>query len=209
MDYRIKVIHTEDKKLTREGTSNMLKDEGIDVIAEAANGRELLNLLKTITPDLVLLDLEMPIMDGNMTLKEIKAKYPRLKVVVLTSYTDECLIEDFKTKGANAFLTKDSDIRTIANTIKRVYYSDEYNNFPKSFNSLFTPSEIKIIPHLLAGKTSKQIAKQLGISSRTVEAVRDRAYEKAKCKNASEFAGHCAIAGLQYLGYKSDLNQNN
>jgi len=206
MDYRIKVIHTEDKKLTREGTSTMLKLEGIDVIGEAINGLELLSLLKELSPDIILLDLEMPVMDGNQTLREIKSKYPNLKVIILTSYTEDSLLEDFKAKGANAFLTKDSDSRTIANTIKKVYYDSGFNNFPKSFDSLFTPREIEIIPYLLAGKTSKQIAKLLCISFRTVEAMRDRAYQKTKCKNASEFAGYCATAGLQYLGYKNDLN---
>jgi DNA-binding NarL/FixJ family response regulator len=206
MDYRIKVIHTEDKEITREGIRRMLKVEGIDVIGEAAHGLDLLKMLKTITPDLVLLDLEMKVMDGNLTLREIKAKYPKLKVIVLTSYTEESLIEDFKAKGVNAFLTKDSDSKTIANTIKKVYYSDGYNNFPKSFNSMFTPRELEIIPYLLAGKTSKEIGEILGISFRTVEAIRDRAYEKAKCKNGLEFASFCTIEGLQYLGYKNDLN---
>ncbi len=205
MDYRIKVIHTDDQKLTRESISGMLKGEGIDVIGEAINGYDLLNLLEKVMPDIVLLDLEMPGMDGNLALKEIKRRYPHLKVVVLTSFTEECLIEDFKAKGVNAFLTKNSDIKTVANTIKRVFYAEGYDNFPNGFNSIFTPREVKIIPYLLAGKTSKQIATFLNISSRTVEGARARVYEKTKCKNASEFAGYCAKEGLEYLGYKNEL----
>lgn len=205
MDYRIRVIHTDDKKLTREGTAGMLKTEGIDVIGEATNGKELLDLLKIITPDVVLLDLEMPVMDGNQALREIKLKYPSIKVIILTSYTEECLMEDFKAKGANAFLTKDSDIKTLANIIKKVHYTEGYNNFPMSFNSLFTLREIEIIPYLLQGKTSRQIAKLLNISTRTVESARARVYEKTDCKNASEFAAYCSKAGLEYLGFKNDL----
>ncbi len=148
----------------------------------------------------------MPKMDGNLALREIRAKYPNLKVIILTSYTEEALIEDFKAKGANAFLTKNADSKTIANTIKKVFYSEGYTNFPKSFNSIFTPRELEIIPYLLAGKKSKEIGDIVGISPRTVEAIRDRAYEKVKAKNGVQFASFCTEAGLQYLRYKSDLN---
>ncbi len=205
MENRIKVIHTDDQRFTRQSTSSMLKSEGIDVVAEASNGLELLRLLKEVTPDIILLDLEMPEMDGNQVLKILKVKYPGLKVIVLTSFSEECLIEDFKAKGVNAFLTKNTDATVIANTIKRVHFSNAYDNFPRRFKSSFTPREIKIIPYLLAGKTSKETAKILSISARTVESVRARVYEKTKCKNASEFAAFCAKQGLEYLGYVEDL----
>lgn len=205
MSERIKIFHTDDHQFIRQSMRKLLGDEGIDIVGEAENGDDLLNLLKSIRPDIILLDLQMPKMDGNETLSILRSKYPAIPVIVFTGFTEESLIEDFKVKGAAAFLTKNADIKTIANTIKRTHYSANYNNFPHSFKSLFTAREVEIIPYLLAGKTSKEIADAFGLSTRTIEGARARVYYKTKCRNAPEFAAYCAEAGLQFLGAK--INQ--
>jgi DNA-binding NarL/FixJ family response regulator len=201
---RIEIIFTEDQPLFRETMIPMLEKENIFTIAEASNGKELLSLLeKGVRPEIVLLDLQMPEMDGNTVLGIVKAKYPEIKVIVLTSFTEQCLLNDFREKGVNAFLTKETKFNLIVSTIKKVSGSKSYHNFPVKINTIFTKGELKVIPLLCTGKTSKQIGELLGITAKAVEAYRKRLYQKTNSKNIVDFTNYCSKHGLEYLGISS------
>jgi len=201
MSKLIQIILTEDQKIFRQGLIPLLKMERIETIGEASNGIELFYLLdvKRIIPDIILLDLQMPEMDGNVTLKILKEKYPKIKIIILSSFNDPTLLKDFKAKGINSYLTKNADFVDIVETIRNVYCLEGYNNI-SSPKSRFTDGEIQIIPLLLAGKTSKQIGLALGIAEKTVEAYRKKLYAKSKTNNASEFSSYCTREGLEFLG---------
>jgi DNA-binding NarL/FixJ family response regulator len=202
MNERIEIIFTEDHKSYRQGLVPILKKENIYTIAEAENGSQLLFLLEieNLRPDVILLDLEMPEMDGNVTLAKIKDKFPDMKVIILSSYGEGSLLKDFKNKGASSFLEKNTDVKIIIDTIKRTHYLVDYSNIPKKVKSLFTEKEVQVIPLLLAGKTSKQIADILGIAEKTVEQYRNRLYDKTGTSNGLEFSAYCAKEGLGFLG---------
>ncbi|MBA2613370.1 MAG: response regulator transcription factor [Bacteroidetes bacterium] len=148
----IKIIITDDHQSYRQGLASLLKDENIYAIGEAGNGYELLHLLdeEMLKPDMILLDLEMPKMDGNITLAKIKAKYPEMKVIILTSFAEGSLQNHFKNNGASSYLKKNTDIKVIADTIKRTHYLVDYSNIPQKIKSLFTEKEVQVIPLLLA-----------------------------------------------------------
>ena len=132
----IKVAIADDHTLFRAGVKTSLSvRKDIQMVAEAENGMQLLNLLKHIKPDVVLLDIQMPIMDGFATLPEVKKLYPEVKVIMLSMHNDHSIITRMMEVGANSYLTKDSDSETIYQAIKTCYADDFFfNDLTKIFH---------------------------------------------------------------------------
>src|ERR1043165_5355907 len=125
----INVIIADDHVLYRAGVKAALSSKkDIKVIAEADNGSHLLNLLKAIQPDVILLDIQMPIMDGIATLPELKKLYPGIKIIMLTMMDDQSMITKLMELGANSYLTKTSDSEIIYEAIKTCYEQEYYFN---------------------------------------------------------------------------------
>src|SRR4249919_236169 len=125
----IKVAIADDHILFRAGVKTALSvKKDLKVLAEADNGMQLLNLLKHIQPDVILLDIQMPIMDGITTLPEIKKLYPDVKVIMLTMHNDHSMISKLMELGANAYLTKNSDSEVIYEAVKTVYEQEFFFN---------------------------------------------------------------------------------
>ena len=198
---RIKVIVTDDQELFRKGLIELLDPKDIQVIAEACNGVELIYLLEVekLKPDLILLDLDMPEMDGKEALKKIREKDRETKIIILSTFTEGCLINDAISKGASSYLSKNSDVNTINETIRRVYRLEGYSNVSEKAKSIFTDGEIKVIPLLLAGKKKKQIAEALGLKEKTIEHYVTRLYDKTDTSNGLEFSSYCTRVGLEFL----------
>src|SRR3982750_1074851 len=129
LDAVIKVAIADDHTLFRTGVKTSLSSrKDIQMVAEAENGMQLLNLLKHIKPDVVLLDIQMPIMDGLTTLPEIRKLYPDIKVIMLSMYNDHSMISRMMELGANSYLPKDSDSEMIYRAIRTCYESEFYFN---------------------------------------------------------------------------------
>ncbi|HEY8387112.1 MAG TPA: response regulator transcription factor, partial [Parasegetibacter sp.] len=113
-NYVVKVAIADDHALFRAGVKTALSmKKDVQLIAEADNGMQLLNLLKHIEPDVILLDIQMPIMDGIATLPEIRKIYPDVKVIILSMHDDASVISKMMEIGANSYLTKNSDSESI------------------------------------------------------------------------------------------------
>jgi DNA-binding NarL/FixJ family response regulator len=200
-----KIIIAEDHDLFRSTVVKELKRLGIDVLAEVSNGRHLLELLETLQPDIVLLDLEMPEMDGNMAFSAIKEKFPRLKIIVLSQYTDNGLMENYRARGADGFLAKNfvsgdidilaREIRVVKNEGKSFYLAD-----PEAKRLKFSKREVEIIPLLCKGETSKEIANRLGIGEKAINKHRKELYKKTNTRNSAEFIYYALKRGLDFLG---------
>ena len=127
---KIKIIVTDDHALFRRGVRTALdKWSDLEIIEEACNGQELLDLLETVIPDIVILNITMPVMNGIETLPIIREKYPDLKVIVLTMHNDSRMVTKMMSLGANTYLTKNSDSAKICEAIRCVheygyYYSE-------------------------------------------------------------------------------------
>ena len=125
----IKVIIADDHVLYRAGVKTALSaKKDVKVIAEADNGMHLLNMLKMIQPDVILLDIQMPIMDGITALPEIKKLYPNVRVIMLTMMDDHSMITKLMEIGANSYLTKTSDSEIIYEAIKTCFEQEYYFN---------------------------------------------------------------------------------
>ncbi len=209
----IKVAIADDHALFRAGVKTALSvRKDIDMIAEADNGMQLLNLLKHVEPDVILLDIQMPLMDGITTLPEIRKLYPEIKVIILSMHNDHSMISKLMEVGANSYLTKNSDSETIYQAIKTCYEQEFFFNDLTNKALLsglrtkktdHTPDdvqlndkELRILKLMCEEKTTKEIADIVDISPRTVEAIRDKLKTKTGAKS---------MAGLVMYAVKNKL----
>jgi DNA-binding NarL/FixJ family response regulator len=214
MNRPIKVAIADDHALFRAGVrTSLMGKKDVELIAEADNGMQLLNLLKHIDPDVILLDIQMPIMDGIQTLPEIRKLYPHIKVIILSMHNDHSMISKLMEIGANSYLTKNSDSETIYQAIKTCYEQEFFFNeltnkallsglrtkrtepgTPQEIN--LSDKEITILKLMCEEKTTKEIADIVEISPRTVEAIRDKLKTKTGAKS---------MAGLVMYALKSGI----
>jgi DNA-binding NarL/FixJ family response regulator len=210
----IKVAIADDHHLFRTGVRTSLSAyRDIQMVAEAENGMQLLNLLRHIRPDVVLLDIQMPIMDGLSTLPEIKKLYPEVKVIMLSMHNDHSMISRMMELGANSYLTKESDSETIYQAIKTCYEDEFFFNDLTNkalLNRLRTRNDVKdseleaplsdkektILKLMCEEKSTKEIAELVDISPRTVEAIRDKLKVKTGAKSMAGLVMYAVKVGI-------------
>jgi DNA-binding NarL/FixJ family response regulator len=206
MEKPIQIIFCEDKPRFRKAILDSLEDSSIICIAECGNGKELLEQLTHKKPDVVLLDLEMPVMDGNETMKCISEKYPGVRVIILSMHYEYLLVEDYITRGASGYIPKDEiagNIGLLIDGIKKVNSGETFiHHLSQEKDPLnnYTPTQKVIIPLICEGKTNKQIAEELNILERSVEKQRQKIYEKTNVSKATDFFKYAFSKGLQFLG---------
>lgn len=197
----IRVMITDDHDLYRDGLRGLLqKSTHLQVVGEASNGRELLTVCETDPPDVVLMDIMMPIMDGIETTQYLSSHYPAVRVIALSMFNQDNLILDMINAGAVGYLIKNANKAEILEAI-----SSAYRNIPFycSTTSLrlakliamsqkgprsqvyFTSKELIIIRMICEERTSKEIGDALYLSGRTVEEYRVRIREKMEAKNTA------------------------
>lgn len=203
MAKKIKVVLAESQELFRKSLAALLRSKSeFDVVAEAANGKELLDVLKRSSADVVLLDSEMPVMDGKTTLEIMRKRFPEVKAIVLSIHTDVQIMSDLMSHGACSYLSKICDVQTLFKAIQVVknegYFFD--NSTSKALmdkvlrdktESLlysdvrFNDRETEILKRICDGKTNKEIATSLHLSTSAIDFYRTKIYNKAKCNNVA------------------------
>jgi DNA-binding NarL/FixJ family response regulator len=195
----------DDHLVLRQGLISLLKEyDNLNVIISANNGKELMQALKSSKPDIILLDIEMPEMNGREALERISIKYPKIKVIIMSQYFEDGYIVEFIKNGACAFLPKNCDIEKIVDAITYVhehgYYfdnrvsmamADMLKKMPSPATSLaedadLTKQELKIIHLICAKKTNTEIAESLHLSVRTIESHRYNISKKTGTTNSIE-----------------------
>jgi DNA-binding NarL/FixJ family response regulator len=202
----IRVIIADDHVLYRAGVKTALSaKKDISVIAEADNGMHLLNMLRSVECDVILLDIQMPVMDGIATLPEVKKINPNIKVIMLTMVDDHSMITKLMELGANSYLTKTSDSEIIYEAIRTCYDQEYYfnsltnkallsnlkqRNFPgpqklMQQEAQLNDKETTILRLMCEEKSTKEIADIVDLSPRTVEAIRDKLKVKTGAKSTA------------------------
>jgi DNA-binding NarL/FixJ family response regulator len=204
MMHPIKIIFTDDKELFRKAVIDVLHESGkIDCIGEASNGKELLQLLKSKKPDVILLDLDMPVMDGNEAMSEVMRIYPESKILVISYHYESELVEDYLRRGAKGYICKDTISGNIPLLVHAINDINEGHLFvhespPSKIYSL-TRRQKEIIPLMCNDMTNKEIAKELGINERSVEKHKQRLYNKTNSQGSASFLKHAFRKGLDFL----------
>jgi len=210
----IRVAIADDHTLFRTGVKTSLNSRSdIQLVAEAENGMQLLNLLRHIKPDVILLDIQMPIMDGLATLPEVKKLYPDVKVIMLSMHNDHSMITKMMEIGANSYLTKDSDSEIIYQAIVTCYEDEFFFNDltnkallnglrskkapePEAEEVNLSEKEITILRLMCEEKSTKEIADIVDLSPRTVEAIRDKLKSKTGAKSMAGLVMYAVKAGI-------------
>lgn len=195
----IKIIITDDHPSLREGISAVLKQEkDFEVIGFAENGADLLALLESKKPDVVLVDINMPIMNGIDATKAIKERFPHVKIIIFSQYDEKRFVKRVLKEGAHGYLLKSATSSELAKAIRMVvsgaiYLSEELPNVftekaKKKPDYLFadlTSREIEIVRLICDEKTTDEIAEILFISHNTVETHRANILLKIGVKNTA------------------------
>ncbi len=198
----IKIVIADDHEIFRDGLKLMLGSiKDIRLMGEAANGKELIALIEKATPDVVITDIKMPVMDGVEATKYIKEHFPITEVVALSMFDDEQLILEMLEAGAIGYLLKNSDKAEVIDAIHSAYKRQPYYckftsgklsrliafskhaNQKKQKEAEFSEREKDIIKLICEGCTNKEIGEKLFLSSRTVEGYRMKILEKMDVKN--------------------------
>lgn len=198
----IRVIMADDHEIFRDGFRLMLsRNQDIELVAEASNGRELLELVTEHQPEVVVTDIKMPLMDGIEAARLIKQKFPDIGIIGLSMFDEDDLIIEMLDAGALGYLLKNADKDEVASAIQAVYKGDHYycrsthvkmmqliaksryNPYDKKAKITFTDKEVEVIQFICQEFTNKEIADKLNVSVRTVEGYRLRILERMQVKN--------------------------
>lgn len=197
----ISVCIVDDHTLFRNGLRLLLNASNeVNVIAELGNGKEYLHLLKNTVPDVTLMDIEMPEMNGIETAAQAIKLYPELRIITLSMYGEEEYYLKMIDAGAKGFILKNSDISEVIDAIKAVYAGGTYysqdlllnvvknirsGKLPTTADTHLSEREIEILQKICQGYSNQQIADQLNISKRTVDKHRSNLLEKTGSKNTA------------------------
>jgi len=209
----ISVLVADDHGIVREGLRRLLESEAdLEVCGEAGDGREVLEQVELHRPNVVVLDITMPRLGGLETLERLRAKYPEVKVVLLSVHGDPPFIQSAISLGADGYVLKDGRAAEVITAIRAVikggsYFSPvvareivEQLRSPKQPNdepfSLLSSREREVLHLIAEGLSAKEVASDLGISTKTVEAHRTSLMRKLGVRNATELVRYALRHGL-------------
>lgn len=203
-DARIRVIIADDHAVVRQGIRHVLEEiPGLEVVAEAADGEEVLQLLQTTVPDLLVLDLSMPKKTGLDVAKELRAEGSELGILVLSMHDDPEYVLEAVRAGADGYILKDVGPSELREAVESVFGGKEYftervthqlsvalreeleQERQRSRLDQLTGREREVLLRVASGRTNREIAEEFGISPRTVETHRERVMAKLRIRTVA------------------------
>jgi two-component system, NarL family, nitrate/nitrite response regulator NarL len=203
----IQVVLADDHDLVRSGIKALLSTvEGVQVIAEARNGNELVALLESVKPDVVMTDISMPGMDGITAIAEIHHRFPDVRVIVLSMYDTVDFVKRAVANGACGYLMKDAPPFELEQALRSVMATGSYFSAAVA-QRLLQPSEptvddelttrqVEILTLIAQGKSAKEIAFELGLSPKTVDVHRARIMERLRLNDIASLTRYAVRKGL-------------
>jgi|SRR5205085_8553023 len=203
----VRIVLADDHDLVRSGIKALLSMvEGVEVIAEARDGRELVSLVQSLDPDVVMTDISMPGMDGIAAIAEIHEKQPNVRMLVLSMYDTVDFVKRAVASGACGYLMKDAPPFELEQAVRTVMATGSYFS-PAIAQRLLQPSEptaddeltnrqVEILRLIAQGRASKEIAYELGLSPKTVDVHRARIMERLQLNDIASLTRYAVRKGL-------------
>ncbi len=200
----IKVVLADDHTIVRQGLRSILEQQaGIEVIAEAENGREAVQITEKMKPDVVVMDFSMPDLNGLEATRQIKLRVPETKVLILTRHSDQEYVKSILSAGASGYLVKNSAAEELVIAIQAVQRGDSYldplisktiiegylNPFAgenKTLEIKLTPRQSEVLQLIAEGQPNREIASRLHISVKTVENHRTNILKKLNLHSTAD-----------------------
>jgi DNA-binding NarL/FixJ family response regulator len=206
---KINVLLTDDHQIIIDGLKSLLNNqEGINVVAQANNGREAIRILGLISIDVLLMDIDMPVMNGIDALKEIRKSHPNVKVIILSMHNEAGMIKSLIELGANGYLLKSCTQTELIDSIKKVAAGQSYFSSDVTLallkpsanqgqpNEVLTERETEVLKLIAAGFSNKEIGDQLFISHRTVDTHRTNLMKKLDVNNIAGLISYAIRNGI-------------
>jgi DNA-binding NarL/FixJ family response regulator len=213
----IKILIADDHKIMRSGLRSLLDQEAdMEVVAEAENGRMTLELFRELSPDVVIMDITMPDLNGIEACRQLLAEAPEAKVVALSMHSDEQFVVEMLEAGASGYLLKDCALAELCIAIRAVVanqnylspgiasivvkeYLHELSRAEAPVSSVLTSREREVLQLVAEGNTSKKIAARLHVSTKTVEAHRRQIMDKLHLHSVAELTKYAIRKGITSL----------
>lgn len=211
----VKIFIADDHQLIIDGIKSILCEvENIEITGEAGNGLETLEKIKKQRPDIIFMDIDMPVMNGMEATRQIKKKFPGIKIIVLTMLNDKALIKQMLNAGASGFVLKNAAKKEIIDSVHKVMNGEIFLSAEISLTmikpsladvlekpdylpvSVLSEREIEILTLIAKGSTSNDIAKKLFISKRTADTHRNNIMNKLEIRNISNLIKYAIKNGL-------------
>jgi len=210
----ITILLAEDHEIVREGFRNLLESEpDFRIVGEAANGREAVEMTKKLRPNVIVMDIAMPVLNGLEATKQIVKAAPATKVIILSAHSDDAYIEHLNTAGAAGYLIKQSSSPVLAKAIREVEKGNTFfgpsiakrlhagkpaegGKASRNHVANLTSREMEVLQLIAEGEANKQIAGALKISIKTVEKHRQKIMDKLEIHDTAGLTRYAIGAGI-------------
>jgi DNA-binding NarL/FixJ family response regulator len=213
---RITVLLAEDHMIVREGLRALLKlEDDIEVVGEAENGRQAVILAARLTPDVIVMDIAMPLLNGMEATRQILLSKPTTKVLMLSAHSDDAYVDKVMQLGASGYLIKQTASHVLPEAIRKVHQGSQYfspiiskrlkehdkkaharGDLPGKAAAALTSREMEVLQLIAEGKANKETAAELHISVKTVEKHRQSLMEKLNIHDTAGLTRHAISAGI-------------
>lgn len=214
---KIRIVVADDHKIMREGLKALIdKQPDMEVAAEAQDGLTATKLARKLLPQVIIMDIGMPEMNGIDATREIVAENKDVKIIALSMHSDRRFVLEMLKAGASGYLLKDSAFEELVTAVHTVMTGQSYlspritdivvkeylHNLPRNDSTVFTiltQREREVLQHLAEGKTTKQIASTLNLSVKTVETHRQQIMDKLQIRSVAELTKYAIREGITSL----------
>jgi len=212
-----RILLVDDHQITRQGLRSLLeKEQNIEVVGEANDGRKALDLVQKLVPDIVIMDITMPNLNGADATRHIVRQFPQIKIIALSIHSNRAFVVDMLKAGASGYVLKECSFNELTEAIQTVneggvylspkvagvVVSDYVHHLSKIAESpleTLTERQRQVLQLISEGKNTKQIALQLHVSAKTIEANRHKIMEKLDAHSIAELVKIAILGGLASL----------
>ncbi len=205
----IRVVLADDHVLVRESLRSLLEREGFQIVAEAAEGQDALRQIELQRPDIVVMDIAMPVLNGLEAARTISRSFPKIKTILLTQHDEEQYLSEALDAGVKGYVLKSQAARDLVQAMRQVsggeiYLSpgvsrallEAYRSKSKKPADSLTPRERQVLQLIAEGKSTKDVASVLGISVKTAESHRTRLMQKLDIHETASLVRYAVRRGM-------------